>query len=214
LAKLRAGAWLTAAAVLGLVALLLVIEAAVFAITAFGIAPYWSCLIVAAVLGVAAAVFAAMGWVPANAGPRGKGTAKRMRALFVISPLIAVSAWTTARADPLAPVDAAGHVGQVATVCGLVASTKYAPQSFGAPTFLDFGSAYPNAVFTALILGGDRAKFGAPERTLGGKQVCVTGQVRLYSGTPQVILTQPDQLNEKGSAGRVGRVPDDGVAGR
>jgi hypothetical protein len=64
--KLRAGAWMTAAAVLGLVALLLVIEAGVFAITAFGIAPYWSCLIVAAVLGVAAAVLYMLGRADAD----------------------------------------------------------------------------------------------------------------------------------------------------
>jgi VIT1/CCC1 family predicted Fe2+/Mn2+ transporter len=59
--KLRAGAWLAAAGVLGLIAVLLLIEAAVFAIAAFGIALHWSCLIVAAVLGLAALAFYAMG---------------------------------------------------------------------------------------------------------------------------------------------------------
>ena len=57
---------MTAAAVLGLVALLLVIEAAVFAITAFGVAPYWSCVIVAAVLGVAAGGFYVLGRADAD----------------------------------------------------------------------------------------------------------------------------------------------------
>ncbi len=101
---------------------------------------------------------------------------------------------TSLRADPLEPVETARHIGEIATVCGLVASTKYVPEATGAPTFLDFGSAYPRAVFTALILGGDRPKFGAPEKTLGGKRVCVTGQITVYGGTPQVVLTQPDQL--------------------
>lgn len=59
--KLRAGAWLAIAGVLGLIAVLLLIEAAVFAIAAFGIALHWSCLIVAAVLGLAALAFYAMG---------------------------------------------------------------------------------------------------------------------------------------------------------
>ncbi len=120
-----------------------------------------------------------------------------VREVLVVLSLAALSGGTaTVRADPLAPRDAADHIGQVATVCGLVASTKYAPHSFGAPTFLDFVSAYPKAVFTALILGADRAKFGEPERTLG-KEVCVTGEIRLYAGIPQVILTQPDQLDEE-----------------
>jgi hypothetical protein len=109
--------------------------------------------------------------------------------------------WTTSgvRADPLAPVEAASHVGEVATVCGRVASTKYAPLSIGAPTFLDFGGVYPNAAFTALIFGGDRAKFGAPDEAFKGKEVCVRGEIRLFEGTPQVILTRPDQLRENPS---------------
>ena len=115
--------------------------------------------------------------------------------------LVVFSGWTTSvRADALSPADSASHIGQVATVCGLVTSTNYAPRSTGAPTFLDFGGAYPSAVFTALILGSDRAKFGEPEKTLRGKQVCVTGQIRLFGGTAQVILTQPDQLRETASA--------------
>jgi hypothetical protein len=47
--KLRAGAWFSVAAVLALCALLLVVEASVFAIASYGIALHWSCLIVAAV---------------------------------------------------------------------------------------------------------------------------------------------------------------------
>lgn len=59
--KVRAGAWMIVAGVLGLIAFFLVIEAAVFAIAAFGIAMHWSCLIVAAVLGVAAVAFYLVG---------------------------------------------------------------------------------------------------------------------------------------------------------
>ena len=47
--KLQGGVWLVAAAGLGLIAFLLVIEAIVFAIVSAGLAAYWSCLIVAAV---------------------------------------------------------------------------------------------------------------------------------------------------------------------
>jgi hypothetical protein len=45
------------AGALGLIALLVLVEAAIFAIAAYGIALHWACLIVAAVLGVAAALF-------------------------------------------------------------------------------------------------------------------------------------------------------------
>jgi hypothetical protein len=55
--RLRASVWMVVAGVLGMVAALLLIEAAVFAIASFGIALHWSCLLVAAVLGAAAAAF-------------------------------------------------------------------------------------------------------------------------------------------------------------
>jgi len=53
--KLQAGIWMGAAGLLGLIALLVLIEALVFGIASFGIALHWSCLIVAAVLGGGAA---------------------------------------------------------------------------------------------------------------------------------------------------------------
>jgi hypothetical protein len=58
-ARLRASAWMVAGGVLGMVAALLIVEAAVFAVASFGLALYWSCLVVAAVLlaGAAAAFF-------------------------------------------------------------------------------------------------------------------------------------------------------------
>jgi len=48
--RLRASVWMVVAGVLGLIAILLLIEAAVFGIASFGIALHWSCLIVAGVL--------------------------------------------------------------------------------------------------------------------------------------------------------------------
>jgi hypothetical protein len=58
LTRLRASVWMVIAAVLGLIAILLLIEAAVFGIASLGIALHWSCLIVAGVLiAVAAAAF-------------------------------------------------------------------------------------------------------------------------------------------------------------
>jgi uncharacterized membrane protein YqjE len=59
--KLRAGLWMSITGVLGICAGLVIIEAAIFAIASYGLALPWSCLIVAAVLVVLAAVAYAMG---------------------------------------------------------------------------------------------------------------------------------------------------------
>jgi hypothetical protein len=67
----------------------------------------------------------------------------------------------------IGPEDAAAHVGDNATVGGVVESAHFASRSRGQPTFLDFGRPYPtNQLFTALIWGCDRSKFDEPENTL------------------------------------------------
>jgi DNA/RNA endonuclease YhcR with UshA esterase domain len=111
---------------------------------------------------------------------------------------VAVAGWlAAAQAEPLVPNEAAKHVGETATVCGLVAGAKFAAQVRGGTTFLDFDKPYPNATFTALIFASDRAKFGAPEKTAQGKDVCVTGKIEMYQGKPQIVLKDPKQLAEK-----------------
>jgi hypothetical protein len=54
--KLQASIWLAVAGVLGLVTLLLLVQAAVFAIASAGVALHWACLIVATVVVVLAAL--------------------------------------------------------------------------------------------------------------------------------------------------------------
>jgi uncharacterized membrane protein YgcG len=55
--RLRASVWMVVAGVLASVAVLLLIEAAVFGIASFGIALHWSCVIVAGALLIGAAAF-------------------------------------------------------------------------------------------------------------------------------------------------------------
>jgi hypothetical protein len=98
-------------------------------------------------------------------------------------------------AGPLNPEEAANHVGEDATVCGAVASAHFAARSRSQPTFLNLGKPYPNQIFTAVIFGSDRSKFGEPE-VLQGKHICVTCKIELYRGAPEVILHDPKQLGE------------------
>ena len=56
--RLRASVWMVLAGVLGMLAALLVVEAAVFAVASFGLALHWSCLLVAVALaGLGAGAF-------------------------------------------------------------------------------------------------------------------------------------------------------------
>jgi hypothetical protein len=97
-------------------------------------------------------------------------------------------------AGPMTAMQAASHIGEVATVCGTVASANFSSRSKSQPTFLNFDQPYPNAIFTVVIWGSDRPKFGAPEQALLGKRLCVTGTIKAYKGKPEVVATDPSQL--------------------
>jgi hypothetical protein len=112
--------------------------------------------------------------------------------------LAARIAWPIAAyAAPLSPEEGASHVGENATVCGVVASAPYAAQATAAPTFLDLDKPYPNQVFSVLILGSDRTKFGTPEVSLREEQICVTGEIFLFQGKPEIIMRDTTQLSDR-----------------
>jgi hypothetical protein len=117
------------------------------------------------------------------------------RRIFALLVLFLASAGTVHSAS-LGPEEAAKHVGERAIVCGSIASSTYAPRSRGEPTFLNLGKPYPDHIFTAVIWGEDRAKFGSPELSLRGKRICVTGEIRFFRGRPEIILREPGQLGQ------------------
>jgi DNA/RNA endonuclease YhcR with UshA esterase domain len=94
----------------------------------------------------------------------------------------------------LTAVEAEGHIGEQATVCGKVASTRYAATTRGKPTFLNLAKPYPNQVFTVLIWGENREKFGTPEVRYREKQVCVTGKVTEFRGAPEIVVSDPQSI--------------------
>lgn len=91
--------------------------------------------------------------------------------------------------------EAARHVGERGTVCGEVASTRYAQSANGEPTFLNLERPYPKQIFTALIWGDDRPRFDRPpEEHFRDRRICVTGKIGSYRDVPQIIVRRPDQI--------------------
>ena len=94
----------------------------------------------------------------------------------------------------LSPPQAKNHIGEQATVCGKIVSTRYADTTRGSPTLLNFDEPYPNQIFTLLIWGSDRPKFGNPETAYRGKQLCVSGRINSYKGVPEIVASDPTQV--------------------
>jgi DNA/RNA endonuclease YhcR with UshA esterase domain len=87
------------------------------------------------------------------------------------------------------------HIGETATVCGSVVSTRFASSTKGQPTFLNLDEPYPNQVFTVLIWGENRSKFGTPESEYKGKRICVTGKITEYRGVPEIVVDNPQKIS-------------------
>jgi hypothetical protein len=90
--------------------------------------------------------------------------------------------------------EAREHFGETATVCGEVVSARYADSTKGQPTFLNLDKPYPNQIFTVVVWGNNRSKFGAPENEYKGKRICITGKITAYAGLPEMVADEPKQI--------------------
>jgi len=90
--------------------------------------------------------------------------------------------------------EAKEHFGETATVCGEVVSANYAGSSKGHPTFLNLDKPYPKPIFTVVIWDENRSKFGKPEQDYKGKQICVSGKITAYAGSPEMVVSDPRQI--------------------
>jgi len=102
--------------------------------------------------------------------------------------------WNADALPTLSAAEAADHIGSTATVCGTVASAKFAERSNAQPTYLNLDRPYPDQLLTVVIWGTDREGFGRPETLYDGKRICVTGKVELFRGRPQIIARDPSQI--------------------
>jgi hypothetical protein len=119
---------------------------------------------------------------------------KLLRSVVVLTFSLLMVPALQAQTNKLTTAEAKAHIGDRATVCGKVVSTHYAKSSKGEPTFLNLDEPYPKEVFTILIWGSDREKFGTPEDEYKGLRVCVTGKLTSYRGRPEVVATERGQI--------------------
>src|SRR6266481_835498 len=96
--------------------------------------------------------------------------------LFVYSALLASAQPQTATVIPAN--EAAAHVGEYATVEGVVAKVF---TSKSGNTFLNIGASYPNQIFTGWIPPASPVSKSPELSGLEGKRVKITGRIELTS---------------------------------
>ena len=86
--------------------------------------------------------------------------------------------------------DAAKHYGEYATVEGAIVATF----NSGKACFFNFHPDYKH-YFTAVIFASAFSRFPTnPENYYNGKKVRVSGYIKKYNGAPEIILTDPSQI--------------------
>ncbi len=129
---------------------------------------------------------------------------RRRNTLFPLYCGVFVLGWVLTAVEldaaTLTATQAEDHIGEMATVCGMVASATFAARIKGAPTFLNLDKPYPDQLFTVVIWGSDRPKFHQPEVLYRGKRLCVTGNIKMFRGRPEIIVKELSQINPASAA--------------
>jgi hypothetical protein len=116
------------------------------------------------------------------------------RSLFLavlFSAFLATLEAQTARVIP--DTEAAQHVGQYATVEGMVVKVF---TSKNGNTFLNFGAAYPNQTFTGWIPKNSSVVADASLSALEGKKVRISGMIERYKSKPEIKIMSKSQIEE------------------
>jgi len=112
---------------------------------------------------------------------------KQLLSALVI--LFSVSAFAQ---TSVAPDSAKYFEGSLVKVCGKVFGTHTGKTGI---VKFEFGGKYPNNTFTAVIFSENTSKF-EPAENYDGKEICVTGRIKIYKEKPEIELTNPNQLKD------------------
>jgi hypothetical protein len=116
-----------------------------------------------------------------HGGHRIKGFILALGFLLLATPVVA----TTIPAS-----DASTHVGQLATVEGVVAEVKI---RLNRTTYIDIGGRYPKQAISGVIFARDASAVG-DVTGLSGNRIRIIGTIYLFRGYPEIMITSRNQL--------------------
>ncbi|MCX6276387.1 MAG: hypothetical protein NTV09_14400 [Bacteroidetes bacterium] len=117
--------------------------------------------------------------------------------LIVYFTLSLIVAFAQKPALEITIAEAKDHEGDKVTICAEIKETFYNIKAKGQPTLLNFGAPYPKQTFSCVIWKDDLKNFNYdPATYFKGKQVCVTGIIKMYKGKPEMEVHSQDQIFE------------------
>jgi DNA/RNA endonuclease YhcR with UshA esterase domain len=104
--------------------------------------------------------------------------------------IIIFTSLSLAQTKTIAPQEAKDYIGKKVIVSGIVDQVTHSRSD---TWFINMGGKYPDNAFTAVIFKADADKF-KNLKDLEGKTIEVKGEIKDYRGTPEIILSDSDQL--------------------
>src|SRR5262245_23074774 len=105
-----------------------------------------------------------------------------------------LSTTSLAQTSTITPDQAPQHIGENATVEGVVVAVSTSKRG---NTFINFGGVYPNQTFTGWIPAGTPLASDPSIQSLQGKRVKITGLIEPYRGKPEIKVLSRDQIIEE-----------------
>jgi hypothetical protein len=116
---------------------------------------------------------------------------------YLLSVILAACTLTASAQQEIKIGDAKNHVGDSVKIYSKIYGGKYLEAAKGSPTFLNLGGAYPDALVTVVISGDARKLFKKPpEVYYKGADVCVTGRIQMFNEKPEIIVSNPNQIQD------------------
>jgi len=92
--------------------------------------------------------------------------------------------------------DSSKYEGQLVYTCGKVYSTKVINSN--GMILMNVGGEFPNATLTIVIYNNSLKNFDAkPEEYYKGKNICVSGRIKMYKGRPEIIINTKHAIQVK-----------------
>jgi len=82
------------------------------------------------------------------------------------------------------------NLNKTGTLCDTVYSLRIVSDTLA---LLNMGGAYPNQKYTVAVKGN---KITLDYANLKGKPLCVTGVFILYKERPEIVISEPEQVNK------------------
>jgi len=116
-----------------------------------------------------------------------------MKPLLILV-LICFSTLVSLGQTKISALEASKHIGDTVLVIDKVYGSKVFENG---TTLLNMGGDFPNHLLTLMIRADDKSKFTYQlDKQLQGKYILVTGKIVDYKGKPEIVITDPKQIEE------------------